>query len=144
MRKRLEEINTAPVVRRFFAYLVDIIILIFIVFIPLGSTSSLQKSSIASFEVEEFSFLTIMLMLITIIIITLYWSLFEFLLQQTPGKMIMRIKVISETKQLTFLQCIIRNITRFSTLLLIIDCIPIFKKGKRFTEQISKTRVIKK
>ncbi len=131
----------APFFRRFFAYLIDALLLVIIIYLPLQTQTPLQTDAFFS-DTFELSTSIIALATLAALLSIFYWAILEFFLHQSIGKMIMRIKVISDTNTLTFAQCILRNITKMSSLPLLIDCIPIFKKRKRFSEYIAKTSVV--
>ena len=77
------------------------------------------------------------------ILTILYWAVLEYKLGQTPGKMLMKIRVRSLNAQLTFKQCIFRNITKLSFLLLLLDTLYTFKSGnQRFFDTLAQTQVI--
>ena len=73
----------------------------------------------------------------------IYWIILEYKVRQSIGKYIMNIYVTSTTKNLGFSQVIIRNITKISLPLLILDVLyMINNKGQRYTEKLSNTKVI--
>ena len=79
------------------------------------------------------------------ILTILYWTILEYKIQQTIGKALMNLYVQSRTKKLSFTQILLRNITKISAPLLILDTIYMFKtKTLRFTEILSNTYVIEK
>jgi uncharacterized RDD family membrane protein YckC len=73
-----------------------------------------------------------------------YWAALEYKARQSIGKMIMKIYIKSDEKMLTLGQCIIRNISKISGILLLIDIIGIALNGQRFLERATKTRVVEK
>jgi len=81
-------------------------------------------------------------------IVLLYFIIFEYKMQQTPGKMIFRLKVKSLGKKLKLWQCIVRPlfiIPFFPIILLwVIDPVYAFfnKEGQRLLERWSKTKVV--
>jgi len=84
------------------------------------------------------------LAIVIAVITVLYWALLEYKLSQSIGKMLMRIKVVSTTgKPLTFAQCLTRNLSKFSTILLALDTLYMFKSGThRFLDTVATTQVI--
>jgi len=70
----------------------------------------------------------------------------EWKFNQSVGKILLGLVVVSTTKKtLTFGQALTRNVTKLSNILLILDCINIFKdkkKNQRYFEKISKTQVL--
>jgi len=81
------------------------------------------------------------------IIIVLYWSVLEWKIGQSLGKYIMHIyvKTTIRKSKLKYWQCFIRNLSKISSLLLVLDCIFfIWSKNQRFLERLSKTIVVEK
>ena len=76
----------------------------------------------------------------------LYWALLEHYLKQSIGKMLFKIRVTSEKGTLKFWQCLVRNISKSSLLVLFIDFIFVFfsKNNQRLFERISKTKVVER
>ena len=130
--------------KRLASYIVDALILSIFVTKPL---SSLLENSIPNKVTDIFSVDFKSLFLITFLISVinlLYWVILEYKLQQTLGGLIFNIYARSESNKLTLNQVFIRNLTKISSLLLIIDSIGIFtsKKRQRFTERFTKTLTI--
>ena len=145
-----------PLWRRVFAYIIDVFIITLLIETPFNTL--LKKvvggASTKSFS-ELYSYLLLnpltsnVLLLTTLFIAVLsllYWSVLEYKFGQTIGKMLLKIYVISEKGKLTFRQCIIRNIAKLSSILIIIDSIPLLKpiNTQRYSERYAKTRVIDK
>ena len=147
--KNLLPSRKAPFWKRAFAYVIDLIA-ISIVLSPLKNFELKQESlsSLYQFLINNPGIAGnfILTTLIAIIVTLLYFSLLEFKLKQTLGKLIMRIEVKSLTKDLAFPQSLLRNITKISTLLLLIDYLyALFNHtNQRFFEKISYTEVIEK
>ena len=127
--------------RRFASFMVDGIILSTIITKPLSDL-------IGEPSVENFTDLFLLdwgnIVLVTFLVSVinfLYWVSLEYKLQQTLGGLIFNISAKSEKGKLTLTQTVLRNITKLSTALLIIDSIGIlFSKNKqRFTERLTKT-----
>ena len=75
------------------------------------------------------------------LIIILYFSVFEYKLHQTIGKMLFRIEVVS-AKKLTFTQCLLRNLSKISLVVLFIDTLYMLRSGSlRFLDKIAQTQV---
>jgi len=139
-----------PLWRRVFAYLIDSFIVSMIIFFPLRnfypeSPNPETISEMISFFSSDFTGGVILISLIAAILTILYWAVLEFKISQSIGKMVMGIKVISTKDKLTFSQCIIRNLTKISTLLLLLDTAYMFKSGnQRFLDTIANTQVVMK
>ncbi len=131
----------APLWRRVLAYFIDTIVITIIVY-PLYQFTENRPS------IFKISMMTSEMILATIIIavlIILYFVIMEYFLGQTIGKMLLKIKVISFIKQLTFKQCLIRNLSKFSSFLLLLDSLFFLKTiHYRYLELISQTEVIRK
>jgi hypothetical protein len=136
--------------RRVIAYIIDILLVATVVTYPLQSMfddipqqsftslfSYLQNHSDLAFRMAGV-FLAIALLSI------FYWTILEYTLHQSVGKLLLNISVVSTTKQFTFFQCFVRNIPKFSNILLILDCSFMFFKGgnQRFFETLSNTEVV--
>ena len=144
----IEVMRRAPLWKRVVAYILDVLVLLFVVLTPL--TSSLENqvegetfldiwNSLAS--VSHLYVFTFVLVFLTL----LYWSVLEFSFGQTVGKISLGIHVESTNKKpLTFVQALIRNITKLSSLLLFFDVMYLFfKKGDaRYFEMLSDTAVV--
>ncbi|MBU2639234.1 MAG: RDD family protein [Nanoarchaeota archaeon] len=130
--------------KRLGSFLIDILILNVFITKPLSSlieTNIPQNiTDLFTMDLGNIFFVASLISLINFI----YWIILEYKIKQTIGALIFNISVKSETKSLTFLQIFIRNITKLSFLLLIIDSIGILftKKKQRFTEKLTKTLTI--
>jgi uncharacterized RDD family membrane protein YckC len=124
--------------RRVIAYLIDIIIINFLILSPF----KLTKVSVTSLA---FSRETIILSITSIIITLLYFTLLEFTVRQTLGKIITKIYVSSTLKTWDLKQCIIRNISKPVQFVLVIDVLyALYKKThQRYFEAMSNTEVLK-
>ncbi len=144
--------NPASFWKRLIAYIIDVAILSVVVSYPFRQIinniiNGKDFISTYDFFINNPEQLT-KLILISIIIGVLYliyWIILEYRLQQTIGKIIMNIQVVSETKSLTLSQVFLRNLTKVSTLLLVIDSLPlIFNKQKRIFDRLANTMVVEK
>lgn len=144
----------AQIYKRMVAYLIDIIIISLIVIWPFKNTLE-SLNGLDDFNYyTKFQFLmdnpekTMQLALISILIVILtliYWTILEFKLRQSIGKMIMNIKVASKRKNFTIRQCLVRNISKPLDLVFLFDVIYLLfnKESKqRYFEKISDTIVI--
>ncbi len=138
----------APLYKRIIAYLIDLAIVNLIIVSPF---KSLMASLIPTNFSELYTALTLMfsakvmlIIFISGIFAILYWAVLEFKIQQTLGSLIMGISVMPLTKRYNFSQALLRNITKFSLILLLLDSIFIFKsdKNQRLTERLSQTMMI--
>jgi len=143
--------------RRTFAFLIDLMI----VFLVLGLITNIMfadyKEEILDKSFEEYMlqddlpmplWMLITYVLIVFVSMFLYFTLMEFKLKQTLGKMLTRIYVKSDTKRLSYLQCVIRNIPKFTffihellLVLFLVDVGYLIFKGKRLFDKWSKTSV---
>ena len=144
-----------PLWKRVFAYIIDAIIISIIVELPFAAVTT---KAFTTQNLDFFGFYTflisnpqrIQVIIITTLIIAIltlfYWSIFEYKLNQTIGKMLFKLYVKSEKGKLTYDQALIRSITKISFILLILDCIGLINspKAQRFSERWSKTYVIDK
>ncbi len=142
--------------KRVAAFVTDILIINFILFFPFRRIITNMLPRFGSYS-EAYEFFIsnpgysnkLMVVSLTMAIFAiLYFTILEYKLQQTPGKMLFNISVISETKKLRLWQCISRSlflIPMFPFILLwIVD--PLFmiftKTNQRLSEILSKTRTI--
>ena len=127
--------------KRFASFLVDSLILSTIITKPLsnliGEPSIENITDIFFLDWENIVLVTSLVSIINFI----YWVSLEYKIQQTLGGLIFGISARSEKGKLTLAQTILRNITKLSTALLILDAIGIFtsKNKQRFTEKLTKT-----
>jgi uncharacterized RDD family membrane protein YckC len=158
MKFRINEVN-ANFWKRALAFIIDSIIINIIIVWPfdktitkisegfntndiigtykyLNSNSDLIKNSL-----PELSILFLVMAVLTVA----YWAILEYKTKQSIGKMVLNIQVKSDDKELTLGQCVARNISKISGILLVIDCIGFIGGGRqRFLERISGTRVVEK
>ena len=144
--------------KRGLAFLIDIIIIEFIVGLNLNkllenniskdkSLTELFRYSLENYSLLEPKLLTISI--ITGIMALIYFTLFEFYLKQTLGKMLFKIKVISENKKLEFWQALLRNIPKAALFInyivwvLFIDLIYHSFTKRRLFDKLAKTSVEK-
>lgn len=131
--------------RRFLAFIVDGIIVDFVITRPLNKTLLNNELSISSFNefVEILGSYEIMMAGFLIGVLgVLYWSILEYKTGKTLGALIFNLKARSEySRNLSFGQSLIRNITKLSFGLLFLDSLFILfsDKRQRLFEKISKT-----
>lgn len=134
--------------KRIFAYIVDITLVTYVITRPLNKLLNTiiptDIFSLAKF-LESFDFKNFLIINLIVGVITIfYWAILEYKIQQTLGGILLGIKVKSEAKELNFLQALVRNVTKISTVILILDSIQILysDKKQRYTERWSKTITI--
>lgn len=159
MRLKLpkEKMFTGPasIFRRFFAFLIDIIILDFVIIFPFrGILRDIMPNG--SYK-ESYQFLTansgyntiiLVVMVITGILSILYFALLEYKFNQSIGKMILGVFVKTDLKQKKFWQYLVRSIFLVPVfpfvILWVLD--PLFmiftKTHQRLSEILSKTRTV--
>ncbi len=137
----------APLWRKACAYLIDILIISVFILLPLssiypeGSSTSWEES--ISMIKKEITKTHVLVSLIMALLTILYWAVLEYKLSQSLGKMLMKIKVRSLTSTLTFKQCFVRNITKVSFPLLLLDSLYMMKsKSQRFFDSLAETEVV--
>jgi len=144
--------------KRGFAFIIDIIIIQFLINLSfnkiLEDSFGSDKSLIELFNtgIENYSTLQPKLLLISIvtaIAALIYFTLMEFKLRQTLGKMLFKIKVVQYTKKLDFLQVLLRNIPKalffvnYTIWVFLIDILYYSFTRKRLFDKIAKTDVEK-
>jgi len=135
--------NLVPHWKRFASFLIDSILLNAIITKPL---SSMLENNVPQKLTELLSFNFKNLFIITFVISLInfsYWVILEYKIQQTLGGLIFNISVKSQITP-SLHQIFIRNLTKLSLILLVIDSIGIIisKKRQRFTERLSNTLTI--
>ena len=148
-------IAPASIFRRFLAFVIDLIIFDIIVLFPFNR---LFNKIVPGTTAEQYAYiqqnpqiLTLLLPFVMIagIILVLYFTYFEYKLNQTPGKMLLRIKIFPESK-ITFWNYLFSNLTflplfPFNLLLIIDPFYMIFSpKNQRLMERINKIIVLQK
>ena len=160
MRKDIKDLierEKNPIWRRIFAYVIDILIIQIIVeiifykkirdILPKGLDFSESYKVIVSNSELNSLFFTVG---ITAGILTLlYFTLLEFKYGQSIGKMLFKIKVNSDIKQIKLWQPFLRNIPKsaffinYLSVIFIIDLFFLIFTKKRLFEKLSKTHVSK-
>lgn len=148
-------ISFANPFKRIGAFIIDMLILNIIVISPFSSFFEKmipEKDSIStvylllSKNTGMINQTLFVLITITILMI-LYFTYLEYKFSQSIGKMIFKIHVeSSHSKELTFYQCLLRNLYLLPIfpfiLLWIIDPIMMLIKGRRLSEIFSKTKTV--
>lgn len=132
--------EVAGLARRAIAYIIDLFIIDILILKPFKL--SVNLSSMLSFSIitKELVLVSISLAVLTL----LYWSLLEFTVRQSIGKMITRIYVSSTQKQLSLKQCLIRNLSKVISIVLFFDVLYMLinKTHQRYFEKLSNTEVL--
>lgn len=127
--------------KRFASFLVDSLILSTIITKPLSKlidkNTPQNLTDLLSIDLGNIFLVASIISVINFI----YWVSLEYKIQQTLGGLIFSISTGAEKGKLTLTQTILRNITKLSSILLVIDSIGILfsKKRQRFTERLTKT-----
>tara|TARA_Y100000310_G_C20533242_1_gene739570 strand:+ start:624 stop:1079 length:456 start_codon:yes stop_codon:yes gene_type:complete len=133
--------------RRVIAYIIDVMVVSFVVVGPFSNklVTSVEGESVmelfanvqSTFTTEAF-IIGIVVSLLTL----LYWTFLEWKFNQSVGKMLLRIQVFP--KKINFNQAMLRNVTKLSTFILVLDVVYMFvtKGNQRFFEKLSNTMVI--
>lgn len=146
----------ALVWKRFLAFLADLLIINLFIFFPFRSIIQESIPNFSSYS-EAYNFLisnqgyvrtlTIVSSVMAIFAL-LYFALIEYKVQQTPGKILLNISIISDAKKLGFWQCAVRGLFLIPVfpffLLWVIDPLFMFftKTNQRLTEILSKTKTV--
>mgnify|MGYP001565476643 CR=1 FL=1 len=138
----------APLWRRILAYLIDLLALAFIL-LPLQPTFALEFQSFTSFFTvfttqPTLGWQFLLLVATTLILSLAYWSILEYRYHQTLGKYLLQVCVQSEEKHLHYGQCLLRNLAKLSSVLLLLDVLyMVFKHtSQRYSETLAKTHVV--
>ncbi len=154
-------IGNATIWKRVAAFILDILIIDFFLFssyetilrnLTKGSSGFIKTYTYLHSNSSTASVLFLIFMILTLFTLA-YFILMEYMLGQTPGKILLNLKVLSvvDEKNLAlpnFWQCLLRTIFIIPTipfiLLWVIDPLYLLftKDGQRLTELLSKTKVI--
>ncbi|HLC96005.1 MAG TPA: RDD family protein [Candidatus Nanoarchaeia archaeon] len=153
----IQQATEAPanVIKRFLAFVIDIILLSFLVsplqgiilqyIPPTASYAEIYGLIVGNSELVRIM-TTISLLVSAVFII--YFSVLEYKLGQTLGKMVFKLHVVSELKKLNYWQCMVRNLFLLPIFplifLWIIDPLYVIftQHGRRLSDIIAKTRVV--
>lgn len=146
----------ALVWKRLLAFITDLLIINLVLFFPFKRIIQKSIPSFASYS-EAYSFLTThqsytnnltIVSIIMSLFAILYFALIEYKIQQTPGKILFNISIVSDTKKLSFWQFVVRSLFIIPIfpffLLWIIDPLFMFftKTNQRLSEILSKTKTV--
>lgn len=147
IKRLLRKELPAPLWKRVVAYLIDVFVLALILS-PLGSFDDTSYTSFSdflqSFSTTTYTFNFFLSVLLILLLSLAYWSILDYRYQQTLGKYFMRLQVISQKKQLSYAQCLVRNISKLSSILLLADVLYMFfaHTSQRYSETLAQTEVI--
>ncbi|MGB9748669.1 MAG: RDD family protein [Candidatus Woesearchaeota archaeon] len=152
--KPREFVFAANPITRILASVIDFLIINATIFSPFRRIfDAVQKMNISIYNYDlEISFMLYSYIIPVFLLIISYFVIFEFILQQTPGKIITGIYVESlrtKDKKPNLLQCLLKNIVLFPALpfvvLWIFDFVFLFGKERtRLTEKILGLRTVEK
>jgi uncharacterized RDD family membrane protein YckC len=152
-------IAPASLLKRFISYFIDLFIINFIIISPFGKLLKKILPEAISFS-ETYQYIqsnpaittTLTILSLTIgILIVAYFTFFEYFMQQTPGKILMRQYITKEIgKELRFINYLVSNLTFLPffpfILLWIID--PVYMiispKNQRLMERLTRILVVEK
>ena len=125
--------------KRVFAFLIDLAVVDLVITRPLSKLISEDFD-----EISDLLNISIELVIISLIIGLLgvfYWAILEYKIGQTLGALIFKLRAKGLDKGISFPQAFLRNITKMSVVLLLIDSINILfsEKKQRYFEVLSKT-----
>jgi uncharacterized RDD family membrane protein YckC len=140
-RKRYSSLAT-----RISAFLIDLVLIVAILMITLLLGAVLGLYTISSFL--EFRTFASAWLMFALVIQLLYFTIFESLFRASPGKMIVKVKVLNEDlSEVDFLGAFTRNVVRFLDMALLyipsVVMIPLTKKKQRIGDYIARTVVVK-
>ena len=125
--------------KRVFALLVDLAVVDLIITRPLSRLISGRIDEIS--DLLNFSFELVLISLVIGLFAVFYWAILEYKIGQTLGALIFKLRARSLNKSMSFSQAFLRNATKMSVVLLLIDSVNILfsEKKQRYFEVLSKT-----
>ena len=148
IKRLLSKETPAPLWRRLAAYLLDVGVLAFIL-LPLQPSFALELDSFTAlyslFTAQPtLGWQFLLLVAVTLVLSLAYWSILEYQYHQTFGKYLLRVRVMSEEKHLRYGQCLLRNLAKLSSFLLLLDVLyMVFKRtSQRYSETLARTTVV--
>ena len=144
--------------KRALSFIVDLLIINLTIFFPFRSLLQRLLPAFSTFQ-ETYAYLLahpgiqesiISLSLMMAFFGLLYFAFMEYRLHTTPGKMLFRIYITSEHKQLRFWHCLLRSSFMLPifpfVILWVVDPLFLFFsiKGQRLLEVLSKTRTVER
>jgi uncharacterized RDD family membrane protein YckC len=147
----------ALVWKRLLAFIIDIMIINFVILFPFRRLfqkivpSSLGfKETFEAVNAPELNSVIVLMSIFSAILMVLYFVLLEGKLRQSIGKILTGIYVVGEAKELRLWQLLVRNLflVPFFPFILLWVVDPAFmlltKDNKRLSEILSKTRVVER
>ena len=133
---------SAPLWKRAFAYIIDMLIINVFIIAPFNPVfKDINLTQLKNFYITNPNLLLVLFIIAILTII--YFTILEYKLKQTLGKLIFNISVKSLNNKLKFTQVLLRNITKPFILLLILDIFyMVVSKDQRYTEKLSNTKII--
>ena len=148
-------VGPAMLWKRIIAFLIDLLILFLVVFIPFRSFISSRIPENYSFSeaynmlsASQDSYYLIAAYMAMLLLMFLYFFMLEKKMSQTIGKKLMNLYIVSDTPEFKKWQALARNLLFIPIfpfdLLLLIDPISMLftKSNQRLSEILSKTRVV--
>jgi len=144
--KIVNKYKPAPFWKRFFAYIIDIILVNLIISLPFRDYFSKFSSNLEILfgATDKNLFLITFIVVMAVIF---YFSVLEYKTNQTVGKMLMNIYVVSATgNKITFTQAFLRNLIKPFSIVLLVDVAYMFFKrtNQRLFDIFSQTAVVEK
>lgn len=150
-------LGQTSVLKRIIAFIIDFLIINFIILFPfkrifntiIPETESFSETLNFLDNAEYTTFITVIMLLAAVLAI-LYFMILEKKLSQTPGKMLFNLYVKSQTKDLNYWRLFVRGMFLIPVfpfvLLWVIDPIVMLftKENQRLLEILSKTKVVEK
>jgi uncharacterized RDD family membrane protein YckC len=143
--------------KRVIAFMLDLLVLEFFIItpfrkvitdiIPEGNISAIQAFLMANLQAKD-TLIWITFMIGSLMLV--YFAVLEYSIGQTAGKLLMKIEVVSDRKETSMWQYVVRSMFIIPVipfvLLWVIDPIYMFlnENNQRFTERISMTRTIER
>ena len=119
--------------------MVDLAVVDLIITRPLSRLISGRIDEIS--DLLNFSFELVLISLVIGLFAVFYWAILEYKIGQTLGALIFKLRARSLNKSMSFSQAFLRNATKMSVVLLLIDSVNILfsEKKQRYFEVLSKT-----
>ncbi|AJF62976.1 MAG: hypothetical protein QT11_C0001G0847 [archaeon GW2011_AR20] len=148
--------NEVSIWKRAFAFIIDLIIIQFIVNLTFynyieknigNNMGIIEMYQYLSINYEMFSGFLLTINIITAVILLIYLTLLEWRLNQSLGKMILNIKVIP--KKITLWQALIRNLPKalflinYVSWIFLIDLVYLAFTKQRFFDKLAGTSLVK-
>jgi len=128
--------------KRGFAFLIDLAVVDLVITRPLSRLINKEFNEI--FDLLNVSVELIILSILIGLFGVFYWAILEYKIGQTLGALIFKLRAKSLNKSISFSQALLRNATKISVVLLLIDSINILfsEKKQRYFEVLSKTTTL--